>query len=358
MKMPYFNRMMTTLLVLTICSVSSLTALSADEEKTDEDQGIVSVTVKPLATLTFPAKYTAPAVLLAKNHTTLSTELGGKVKQVNVDVGDLVKEGQVLVELDCRDYVYAQQQLASALDAKETQLKFAEKVFKRNKGLLKKSTIAEQSYEQAETNYLASKADLKTTQAQLQTANLNVERCKVKAPFSGQITQRQVQLGQWVATATPLFHLLQTEKLEVSARLSTAQTQTLKQAENIHFSANNISIQVVVRAIIASINDVDRTQEVRLKLSTDSVSKFSTGLPGRLSWNLSKRLLPAEYLTERDGQYGVLYLQDGKVAFHALPSATEGQPNAIDLPEQTKIFDKNRAGLILGQSIQLEGNGQ
>lgn len=353
MKMPYFNRMLTTLLLLNACFAADL---HAEEKELSDDQLAVNITVKPLSALTFPAKYNAPAVTVAKNHTTLSAELNGSVKQLHIDVGDIVKKGQILVELDCRDYEYAKQQLISALEAKKTQRAFAEKVFKRNKGLLKKSTIAEQSYEQAETNYLASKADLKATEAQLQTANLNIERCKVKAPFSGQVTQRQVQLGQWVSPATPLFNLLQTENVEVSARLSSTQAQTLKRAESIQFSVNGMSSQVSLRSIIASVNEVDRTQEVRLSFSGDT--ELANGLPGRLSWHVAKRLLPAEYLSKRDGDYGVLYLHDGKVAFHALPEATEGQPNAIDLPEQTPIIDKNRAGLYSGQTVNLEGNIQ
>jgi RND family efflux transporter MFP subunit len=351
MKMRYFNRMLTSLLLLNTCFA---TTVYAEEKAMNDDQLAVNITVKPLSSLTFPAKYNAPAVTIAKNHTTLSAELNGNVKTLRVDTGDYVEKGQILVELDCRDYEYAKQQLVSALEAKKTQREFAEKVFKRNKGLLKKSTIAEQSYEQAETNYLASQADLKSTQAQLQTANLNIERCNVKAPFSGQITQRQVQLGQWVSPATPLFNILQTDNIEVSARLPSMQTQTLKNAENIYFEVDGLRSPVTLRSIIASINDVDRTQETRLSFS--DTTQHANGLPGRLSWHVAKRLLPAEYLSRRKGQYGVFYLKDGKAAFHALPAATEGQPNAINLPEATQIIDKNRAGLSVGQAVNVEGN--
>ena len=114
------------------------------------EQPIATITVKPLNSLLLATEHSAPAHIISLNQSQLSAQLSAEVKKIKVDIGDNVKKGSVLVELDCRDYRYIAQQTKATYLARKAQATFAKKTFLRNQKLIQQSTIPRASLEQAE----------------------------------------------------------------------------------------------------------------------------------------------------------------------------------------------------------------
>ena len=312
---------------------------------------IERITVKRLKNIALQTEQSAPAHISSLNQSQLSTQISAEVKKITVDIGDTVKKDHVLVELDCRDYQYAKQQAKATYLARKAQARFAEKTFQRNKKLILQSTIPQSSLEQAESDHLSIQEDLKALKAQYKNTELNTERCIIKAPFAGQITQRYVQKGQLVSPNTPVLELLQTEKLYVTAELSSNKADSIKKTKHIFFNTNGNNTPVHLDKIVALIKENTQTQTTRFSLVNNN-HQLIAGETGRIIWQHNQPQLPADYLSQRNGQQGVLIAQRKKdtpqnknqaiVKFISLPYAQEGQATDISLPLSTLIIDAGR----------------
>ncbi len=334
-------------------SISFSHALAEAEQTKGE---LLSVTTKPLSTLLMSAENSAPANVISLNHSTISAEITGRAMMIEGETGDEVKKGKRLVTLDCRSYLLAKKQAEASLHIAKTQLNYSSKQYKRNQDLLAKRIIPRETFEKAESGKLAAIADIELKKVAIETTKLAINRCKISAPFSGQITKRLVQQGQLVTAGTPLFQIMQKNKLEIKTQLSAAQVQMLDDSPLLKFIAGDKQFKTVVRSIIQTVDEATRTQEVRLSLP--KATKIAAGMSGRIIWRSKDLLIPAEYILRRNNQLGVMLAEDiiegvGKAKFHPLINANEGQAVKADLPENSAIIVKNRYRVKDTQQVKI-----
>jgi len=320
----------------------------------DEAKKIKLITVKTLAELIVQEEHSVPANVISLNQPLLSSQISAKVKKINVDVGDNVKKGKVLIELDFRDYQNALQQAKASYLARKSQASFAEKTYNRNKKLVQQATLPQSALDQAESEYLSVRADLNALSVQQDSAELNVDRCLIKAPFTGQITKRQVQQGQLVSPNTALFELLQTSNLQISAELSGKQAQQIKRADKLFFRANGEDTAVRLHQIVSLIKETTRTQSARFYLPEKN--NLVVGTAGRIIWKNNQPQLPARYVSQRKGKKGVLVVQEDKktIKFISLENVQEGQAADINLPVDTLIVDSGRLTVQDKQVVKIK----
>ncbi|HIO97090.1 MAG TPA: efflux RND transporter periplasmic adaptor subunit [Leucothrix sp.] len=318
---------------------------------------LFTVSTQLLSSLLVNDDNSAPANVISLNHSTISAEIMGRALMIEGEVGDQVKKGKRLVTLDCRSYLLAKKQAEAGLQVAKTQLNYSNKQFKRNQNLLKKGIIPRESFEKAEAGKLTALADIHLKKASIETTSLAIDRCQISAPFTGQITQRLVQQGQLVTAGTPLFKIMQNDKLEIKTQLSPAQVKMLDDSPVLEFVVGDKHFKTVVRSIIKTIDITTRTQEVRLSLPKGT--KVSAGLSGRIAWQSKEQLLPAEYILRRNNQLGVMLAEDivegiGKAKFYPLPEAHEGQAVNTSLPENSAVITINRYRVADGQQIKIQ----
>jgi membrane fusion protein, multidrug efflux system len=129
----------------------------------------------------------------AINGVTVSTDLGGIVRDITFQSGDKVRKGDLLVHLDT-----AQEE--AQLHQAESQRDLAVITLKRDKDLLEKHTIAQSDYDNAQSNFLS-------TQAAVDQFNALIARKTLRAPFDGVVGIRQVNLGQYLKEGDPVVTL-------------------------------------------------------------------------------------------------------------------------------------------------------
>ena len=219
------------------------------------------------------------------------------------------------------------------------------------------ASTAETDIETARAEWEAAQADLAVVEtelasalAQADSAEINVERCQITAPFSGQVVERSLQLGQLAAPGAVAFRLLQIEGMEVSAHLSADEIRDLKQAAEISFNAGDESLKLALRTVIAEMDKTTGTQEARFIV--DDLHSLPAGMSGRLRWQGKLPAVPASWLLRRDGSLGLMLARDNKAEFYPLANAQEGQPALVDLPMDTLLINDNRLRARDGQAIQ------
>lgn len=318
---------------------------------------LLSVSVKPLSSILIESKQSSPASVVSLNTSTISAEITGRAFKVYAETGDLVKKSQRLVSLDCRSYDLAKKQAEASLKVSLAQLNLAKKQLNRNQQLISKGTIPRALLESSQATQETALADIEFKKAQIETAKLAINRCTIRAPFSGQVSNKMVQQGQLLMPGTQLFQIMQSNRSEIKTDLSPADAIALQNLTEIKFVTDTQSLLVKVRSIIQVVDETTRTQEVRLSLTEKTV--IPTGLSGRIEWSNSKLRIPPEYILRNKSDLGVMTAENtvegtAKAKFVLLPNAIEGQPVQTELSANTLIIDKNRYRVNNGELISIQ----
>ncbi len=161
---------------------------------------------------------------------TVGTEIAGTVKEIYVDLGDRLKENQLLLLLDQRESRLATQQAEANLAAVKRDVERARAVmndakinFGRMKELFDKKIVSAMERDSAQTQYEVAVAQLNLARAKVEqaTAGLNLEEKKlgdteIRAPISGVISKRLVSIGAAVKEKTPVFVIVTLNPLKIS----------------------------------------------------------------------------------------------------------------------------------------------
>ena len=141
----------------------------------------------------WPATLNAIGTLAAVQGVTVTADLSGIVSRISFDSGKTVQKGDVLVQLDTRQ---EEAQRAGA----ESQLQLARLNFQRMQGLVEQDAVSRAEYD-------AAAAAFKQAEARLGEIRATIERKTIRAPFSGVLGIRQVNLGQYLTGGDPVVPL-------------------------------------------------------------------------------------------------------------------------------------------------------
>jgi membrane fusion protein (multidrug efflux system) len=141
----------------------------------------------------WPANLGAIGTIAPVHGVTISADLPGIVEKIHFDSGKTVRQGAVLVELDTR-------QERAQLAAAEAQQNLARLNFERFRGLRDKGVLAEADFDRA-------RAENTQGEARVGEIRATIARKTIRAPFSGVLGIRQINLGQYLAGGAPIVAL-------------------------------------------------------------------------------------------------------------------------------------------------------
>lgn len=129
----------------------------------------------------------------AVNGTEVANELPGIVESIRFESGDMVKKGDVLVELDTESD-------RAALETRRAEAESARRTYERVSNLIERNAVSQAEFDEAKANYDAARARVREQEALLRKKIL-------RAPFDGKTGLRQVDQGQYMPTGTPAVEI-------------------------------------------------------------------------------------------------------------------------------------------------------
>lgn len=160
----------------------------------------------------------------------ISFKVAGTINSLRVKVGDRIRIGQVIAQLDAIDYSIQYEQAVAQFKSAETQIKSAESqltatksTYQRVEKLYENNSVPLSEYEQAKTSYEAAQSQHEAAIAQVAASKKQVESSKnqvnyaqLAAPFSGVITAIMVEENELVNSGTPIAILSAEDKPEIN----------------------------------------------------------------------------------------------------------------------------------------------
>jgi len=312
----------------------------------------VPVTTVAVGDLLQQSRHSAPATVIAHNSPSLSAEINARIDSIPVRVGDTVESDELLAQLDCRQYNSLLAAAKAGMDQLASERDFSAAQLRRAEGLKLKKGISDEGVEQRKSEWESYTARYRMHEETQRQAQLQVDRCQIRAPFRAVVVERLSSSGSLATIGTPILKLVQLDDIEISANLREQESETLKESSKIWFEFFNKRYRLTLRGIVPVIESRTRTREARLRFSKESAP---IGAAGRVLWQGGSLQLPAGYLVKRSEQLGVFLVDGDKARFHPVAGAVEGQPAVTDLPAERVLIVEGRQRLSDGDDISVHG---
>jgi membrane fusion protein, multidrug efflux system len=313
---------------LLVVVFSSLALFGAGRPSLVETTNIIKGEVNPLQEFVGTLKFDRNSILAAQN--------SGVVKSINFEVGDAVKRGKILVQIDA-DLLNAQVESAraNALSAK--------KDYERYKKLLETKSVSQKQFDDI-------KLKATTTESRLKELEIQKDKKSIKAPYNGIVVDKKINLGEWVNAGTSLVSIVDTSKAEITFNVPLNIYNGLKKGDIYNITVGTHILKGKMSGAIPSGDKLTRTFPVKFKANTNKAFVFDGQEANvKLSKNAKQEALivPRDAVIKRFGQ-NIVFIIDDKMTAQMVPVQIIAY-----LDSQVAIKGQ---GLVVGQKVVSKGN--
>jgi multidrug efflux system membrane fusion protein len=177
----------------------------------------VSVAVAEAQRQDVPVYLSGLGSVTAFNTANIKSRVDGQIMKVNVQEGQTVREGELLIEIDARPFQVQLEQMQAQLFRDQAQLRDAKLNLERYTALIPSGSIAQQQVDTQKALADQLEGTVRNDQAQIDNAKLQMVYCHITAPFSGRVGLRQVDSGNiaHASDANPMLILTQLQPIAV-----------------------------------------------------------------------------------------------------------------------------------------------
>jgi RND family efflux transporter MFP subunit len=287
--------------------------------------------------------------LSAETQATVRAEVSGAVLQTLVDVGASVRKGQELARIDdsgIRDqYISARSGVTTA----ENSLQIAEREAQRSDALSKAGAIADRQRDQAHNALTGAQAMVADARARLANAQKQLDKTVIKAPFSGVVSARTANAGDFLSPGSAAFTIVNPSTMRLEASVSAEDLAAIRLGAPVEFTVNGYGNRRFTGRI-SSINPVadPATRQVRVIATIPNQGgTLVSGLfaEGRVASEArTSSVVPAAAVDERGVRPSVMRVKGGKV---------EKAEVVVGIRDQTTETVEIRSGVIPGDTVLL-----
>jgi len=305
-------------LAFALALAASLAACSKAPEKTQDIRPVRAITLSA-AQQQVVAEYSGS--VQARVQSQLGFRVSGKIQQRKVDVGSIVKPGQVLMQLDPQDLQLAQTQAQANLKAAQSNYELANFELKRYEDLRKTNAISQSALDAKKTSFDAAKASWEQAQAAFKTQSNQAAYATLVSDVAGVVTAIDAEVGQVVAAGTPVVQVAKAGELEVVVGVPENSVDVVTRANEVQirlWADKRVVITGKIRELspvadpatrtfTAKVAITDPQQAQRVKLGMTASVQFSLSTPG------SFVKVPLTSLYQNKGATSVWVVEQGKV---------------------------------------------
>lgn len=246
------------------------------------------------------------------------TKIMGRIESVEVDVGDRVREGEVLARLEKRDLEAAVEQASAAISMAEAQLANARAHYERIVDLHSRGSVTEKNLEDATSGYRVAEAGLEQAKASLAAAEVNLSYAVVRSPIQGYVTAKKVEAGDLANPGMPFFVIEKLSTVKVKASVPESDIVNIDQGDeaSVSVAVADRRFESVVDRIVPSGDPMSRTYEVQL-LTDNPEGKLKSGMFARVSFGKAQAellMVPRSAIKQRGQLEGLFVVDEDGVA--------------------------------------------
>lgn len=318
------------------------------------DSGVASpVTVALAQQVQWPSTIDASGAVAPWHEASVGAQVPGlRLAEIRVNVGDIVKRGQVLARFDTEMLHAEQAQLAAALAQAEATVAQADANRQRALQLRSSGGISEQDVLLQLTQARIAHAQVAAVRAQLDAKRLQLRYAEVIAPDDGEISARGATLGAVVASGQELFRIIRRGRLEWRGEVTASQLTPLKIGQRVELKLPDGRIaHAQLSRIAPSLEPSSRLGLVYADLGPDTSARAGMYVDGKIVLGESAAVIvPAASVVIRDGRSYVFTLRGEG---NALVAGARAVLTGRRVGASVEIVDNLR----VGERVALQGAG-
>ncbi|MEA1985891.1 MAG: efflux RND transporter periplasmic adaptor subunit [Candidatus Marinimicrobia bacterium] len=275
-------------------------------------------------------------------------EVAGKITDIFVNEGEMVKIGSALAQIEKTDYLIGLTQAKAGLRLAEAGFNNSKSNLERQTKLQNEGFSSDAMIEGMQTAYEVSKAQLDQAKAGYKRAKRQVDRTTIKAPISGYVSSKFVEKGQMAVNSAPAFIVQNINKLKINLSVSAKKIKNISLNSEVKIESNNASNEIATGKVVfvGKTNSPSGGYPVRIEIN-NSNRKLLAGESIKVKISESKKkaiTIPGKSIDKKEGHWTAYVIQDRKAKLQQIQIYGN-----ID----NKVIIKN--GLNVGDTIIVRG---
>jgi RND family efflux transporter MFP subunit len=217
-----------------LVAASALAMLGACSKPAEKTEDIRPVRAISLVSSDIDVNAEFSGEVRARVESRLGFRVGGKIVSRKVDVGTLVKKGQVLMQLDPQDLQLSQAQALANLRAAETNRDLAKAELQRYQELRSKSFVSQAVLDAKDSTYKAAQANVDAAQAGYRGQSNQAGYASLLADVDGVVTAVDAEVGQVVSPGTQVVRVAKSGEKEIVIGIPEDKVDTLRRIPDVH----------------------------------------------------------------------------------------------------------------------------
>jgi len=276
----------------------------------------------------------------------VKARVAGELQGLTVREGDFVKAGQILARVDSTEYLARVRQAQQQAESAKAQVDIARRSFENNRSLVDQGFISKTALDSSTATLASSEANFRAAQATVDVATKSLDDTVLKAPISGQVSQRLAQPGERAAIDARVVEIVDLSRLELEASLGAADSMGVKVGQSAQLRIESSATPVAAKVVRVNPNAAAGSRAVLAYLALESAAGLRQGLyaQGTLNTGGSRALaVPLNAVrTDKPSPY-VQRVAGGKVVHQTVELGERG-----DVKGQTYVEVK---GLAEGDTV-------
>lgn len=294
-------------LMVSACQNDDSNHLPSSPDKTNYNVSIASIEAREL-----PVIYPVPGTIVAKDQLQLASRMTGYIEHIEVDEGDWVEPGVVLVRIDGTQVEAAIRSAEAALISARAELEDAKDDLTRYRALSKTQALTEDRLRDAVVRQTKAEAILTQVQAELAAKRQERQYIHLSSPVRAQVRERLSDQGDLALAGKPILRLDVLSALELEVYIPFSRIEHVTQGQKIEVFVQSDS-QPIIGEVIRITRSADRvTRSSKVRISLPDNNYLSPGQFARAHILLGQKIatvVPVSAIVERAGIEGVFVIE-------------------------------------------------
>ncbi len=297
--------------------------------------------------------------LKAVNTAVVKARVAGELQGLTLREGDFVKAGQIIARIDASELQSRVRQAREQAESAKAQVDVVQRQYDNNKALVDQGFISKTALDTSLANLNAAQSTYKAALAGADVAKKSVDDTVLKAPISGQVSQRMVQTGERVGIDARIVEIVDLSRLELEATLSASDSTQIQVGQ-----MAQLQIEGSPKAIAAKVVRINPTAQagsrsVLAYLSIDSAAAqalrqglFAQGTLGTA--RASALAVPlASVRTDKPAPY-VQAIENAQVVHKTVELGARGSADGVDVVAVKGLADN---AVVIGGNVGILREG-
>lgn len=386
-------------LAITLVIVASLSLIGCGKKKVEEPEQSIAVTVQSVDSGEIKNTNTFVGTTKAKEETNVSVEIGGTVETVNVEVGQEVRKGDVLLKIKGDDVQtglntaraalesaqansesnveQTRIQMESALNNAQLAYDEAKRNFEIQTELYNADAISEDTYKKVENAYNSAKqgldaaiknyndllpkvekggqASVAQAQASYDSAARNIEKLKLTAPVDGIVTEKKCNANEVIQQGSPAFVISNTDIMQIDLYITGSDIDKFKVGETVDIKIQGEKTTGTIQTVPVATSSTNSLYTVEVVFNNNN-NKFKSGMAAEVDISINKSensiSIPSKAIVEDgDKKYVYIVTEDKKAK---KVEVTTGIETTDNIEIKSGVTDKDT--VVVG-GLSLIGDG-